>query len=224
MLWILGSCFFFWLIFRELISRKIAARGFDHPDPTPISKLYLAILLAIALLCAWTPYRYWRFERFLTSKANLLTAPQRTTVHCNTVFDTFFDREYFAAGHANFETGEIVFQHPWCGTLMDYLNHPENADPKELFSVVMFAHESMHVRGEHDEAKTECQAVQRSYRTAKILGVPDHIAKQNALNYYHNFYLNRGKMGQMQEAYFSEQCAPGKALDEHLSDSTWAVD
>jgi hypothetical protein len=27
----------------------------------------------------------------------------------------------------------------------------------------------------------------------------------------------------MQSAYYSEQCAPGKALDEHLSDSTWAT-
>jgi hypothetical protein len=26
----------------------------------------------------------------------------------------------------------------------------------------------------------------------------------------------------MQAAYYSDQCAPGKALDEHLSDSTWA--
>jgi hypothetical protein len=26
----------------------------------------------------------------------------------------------------------------------------------------------------------------------------------------------------MQGAYYSDQCAPGKAMDEHLSDSTWA--
>lgn len=27
----------------------------------------------------------------------------------------------------------------------------------------------------------------------------------------------------MQGAYYSDQCAPGKGMDEHLSDSTWAT-
>jgi hypothetical protein len=36
-------------------------------------------------------------------------------------------------------------------------------------------------------------------------------------------YQQREKMGGMQSAYYSDQCAPGKAMDEHLSDSTWAT-
>ncbi len=36
-------------------------------------------------------------------------------------------------------------------------------------------------------------------------------------------YRQRGKIGGMQSAYYSDQCAPGKAMDEHLSDSTWAT-
>jgi hypothetical protein len=27
----------------------------------------------------------------------------------------------------------------------------------------------------------------------------------------------------MQAQYYSSECAPGKAMDEHLSDSTWAT-
>jgi hypothetical protein len=86
----------------------------------------------------------------------------------------------------------------------------------------MFTHESMHVRGEMNEAITECEAVQRDYRAAKLLGVDDETAKRNALDYYNHGYQLRGKIGGMQGAYYSEQCAPGKAMDEHLSDSTWA--
>jgi len=52
--------------------------------------------------------------------------------------------------------------------------------------------------------------------------VPDATAKRNALEYYHVDYQMRGTIGGMQAAYYSDQCAPGKALDEHLSDSTWA--
>jgi hypothetical protein len=49
------------------------------------------------------------------------------------------------------------------------------------------------------------------------------IAKQNVLDYYNIDYQQRGKIGGMQAAYYSEQCAPGKSMDEHLSDSTWAI-
>ena len=88
----------------------------------------------------------------------------------------------------------------------------------------MFTHESMHVRGELNEAIIECEAVQRNYRAARLLGVPDHIARRNALDYYNVLYQRRGTIGGMQGAYHSGQCAPGKALDERLSDSTWATD
>jgi hypothetical protein len=80
----------------------------------------------------------------------------------------------------------------------------------------------MHVRGELNEALTECEAVQRNYRAAKLLGVPDRLAKENALDYYKIIYQRRSGQGFMQAQYYSSECAPGKAMDEHLSDSTWA--
>jgi len=52
--------------------------------------------------------------------------------------------------------------------------------------------------------------------------VPDDIAKRNALDYYNIIYQERGRIGGMQGEYYSQQCAPGKAMDEHLPDSTWA--
>ncbi len=42
----------------------------------------------------------------------------------------------------------------------------------------MFTHQSMHVRGDLNEARTDCQAVQRNYWAAKLLGVPDTIARR----------------------------------------------
>ena len=55
------------------------------------------------------------------------------------------------------------------------------------------------------------------------LGVSEATAKQNALNIYNINYQQRGKIGGMQAAYYSDQCAPGKAMDEYLSDSRWAT-
>jgi hypothetical protein len=219
MLWILTSLFFLWCAFREVRASVLAPAGFDLP--TPITKPYLALVLILAVLFGWPPFHTWHFQRFLSAKATELADQHRAKVHCNTIFDTMIDTEMLAAGHANPTTGEIGIQHPWCGRLMSYLAHPARANEEELFSLDMFTHESMHIRGEMNETWTECQAVQRNYRAAKLLGVPDRTARQNAIDYYNGYYQKRGKIGGMQAAYFSDQCAPGKAMDEHLSDSTW---
>jgi hypothetical protein len=132
------------------------------------------------------------------------------------------DPELLAAGHADPRTGNIVIQPPGCSTLSSYLHHPDRASEHELWSLGMFTHESMHVRGELNEARTECEAVQRNYRAARLLGVPDLIAERNALDYYNIIYQRRRHLGVMQAQYYSSECAPGKAMDEHLSDSTWS--
>ncbi|WP_222937617.1 hypothetical protein [Spartinivicinus ruber] len=160
------------------------------------------------------PFKHWRFEQYLSEKASVLSFPRPAYVHCNSPLDAIFDNSVRRAGHANPMTGEIVFQYPWCYDLMDYLDSPGSATEKELFSMHMFTHESMHVRGELNEQKTDCQAIQRDYIAGKLLGVPDHVAKRNALIYYEKYYVKH--------PYFSKQCAPEKNLDEKLNDSTWS--
>jgi hypothetical protein len=221
MLWILISLFFCWCAFREIRGSFIAPAGYDLP--MPVSKPYLAVVLALAVLFAWPTVHRWHFQHFLSVKATELADNHRAKVHCNTMFDTMLDSEMLASGHANPRTGEIGIQKPWCGTLMSYLAHPGRATELEVVSLDIFTHESMHIRGEMNEALTECEAVQRNYRAAKLLGVPDAIAKRNALDYYNTSYQQRGKIGGLAGSYYSDQCAPGKAMDEHLSDSTWAT-
>jgi hypothetical protein len=223
MLWISISLFFCWLIFREFQSRWMTRAGYDGPDPTPVFKPYVALLIVLALGFAWPPFNYWRIERLLTEKATQLAEFHPAQVHCNTIFDTLFDRESMTIGHASPQTGKIVFQYPWCDTIMAYRAHPQRANREELTSLNVLTHESMHVRGEYNEAITECEAVQRNFRAAKSLGVPADVARKNALDYYEVIYRERGQIGGYQAPYFSDQCAPGKAMDEHLTDSTWAA-
>lgn len=221
MLWILASVFFLACAFQEVRSSIVAPPGFALPRP--VYKPYLAVVLVLAALFAWPPVHRWHFERFLSAEATVLAEGHRARVHCNTIFDTMMDAEMLAAGHANPRTGEIGIQHPWCDRLSSYLSHPGRANELELWSLNIFTHESMHIRGEMNEARTECQAVQRNYRAARLLGVPDRIAKQNALDYYNILYKGRAEGGIMQREYYSNECAPGKAMDEHLADSTWAA-
>jgi hypothetical protein len=220
MLWILVSLFFFWCAYREIRDSILARPGYD--TPAPITKSYLVLVLSLAVIFAYPPVHTWYFQWFLSRKATELAESHRASVHCNTAFDTMVDPEMLFAGHANPRTGKIALQAPWCDVLRAYLRHPERANRRELDSLDIFTHESMHIRGEMNEARTECQAIQRNYRSAKLLGVPDDIARQNALDIYNISYQERGRVGGMQSAYYSDECAPGKAMDEHLPDSTWS--
>ncbi len=184
---------------------------------------YVALMLSISAAFAYTPIRYLLFEHFLTQKARILAETNKVSVHCNTLFDTAVDPMSLASGHASPESGEIVIQQPWCGVLMDHLRHPERMDMRGIFSVQMFVHESMHVRGEMNEAITECEAIQRHYRGARLLGIPDAVARKSGMLFYETQYKARATIGGMQAAYYSDQCAPGKGLDEKLPDSTWIV-
>jgi hypothetical protein len=221
LLWTLASLFFLWCAFREVRGSIVAPAEFDFPRP--VTKPYLALVVGLAVAFAWPPVHTWYFQRLLSVKATALADDHHAKVHCNTLFDTMIDSEMLASGHANPRTGKIVIQKPWCSTLMAYLRHPGRATHEELDSLDLFTHESMHIRGELNEARTECQAVQRNYRAARMLGVPEATARHNSLDIYNINYQQRGQIGGMQTAYYSDQCAPGKAMDEHLSDSTWAT-
>jgi hypothetical protein len=210
MFWIALSSFWCWLIVRE----------FRSPAATGVWKPYVGILSGLALICIWQPIHTWLFQRQMSAIATELAEGHVAHLHCNSVLDTMFDPNSTNIGHASPQTGAIAFQYPWCNTLMAYIRHPQRADREELASLGMLTHESMHVRGEMNEARTECQAVQRNYRTAKMLGVPERIAKRNALDYYYSLYESRSFDGP--NPYFSDQCVPGGALDERLGDSSWA--
>lgn len=216
---VLGSLFCCWLIFLDFQSRRVVRVSFNDPPPSKLYKPYIFVLAMLALLFAWQPFHIWRFERFLSSVATELADGHSAKVHCNSMLDTAIQSIHEGKGgiaHANPKTGEITIEPFWCGRLMDYLDHPDRANQNEIASLNMLTHESMHVRGEYNEVITECEAVQRDYRAAKLLGVPDKTAKKNALEYYNTQYpLNMF-------TYFSDKCGPEKDMDEHLVDSTWA--
>jgi hypothetical protein len=82
-------------------------------------------------------------------------------------------------------------------------------------AVEVVTHESFHLQGIQDEAKTECNALQTMARTAERLGA---TAAQGAA-------LARGQLAEsyplMPEAYRSAECADGKAFDLRPDDPRW---
>jgi len=117
------------------------------------------------------------------------------------------------AGYTFIDTGDVVFKAYWCKYLKNYLADPEGAADRERYSLMLLVHEAMHVRGERNEQKTECQAIQRHYRTALLLGVPERLARLHSVKNYREQYPRH--------PYYSAACKPDSEWDEKLSDSTW---
>ncbi|MGB0867726.1 MAG: hypothetical protein ACPGSC_14535, partial [Granulosicoccaceae bacterium] len=149
----------------------------------------MAVCLAIAGVLLWQPFKYWLLEQKMTAIVHELSEFKPTDVHCQTLGESIFDRTRMQwAGYTYFETGDVVFKAGWCKNLKDYLANPAKADQRERYSLMLLVHEAMHVRGERNEQKTECEAIQRHYRTALLLGVPEPQAREHSLQYYQQEY------------------------------------
>lgn len=205
MFFIVFALFFFWLIFRELRSSK---------PKDNFSFGYMGVCLVFAALLLWQPFKYWLLERKMTAVVHELSGFKPTDVHCQTLGESLFDRTRIQwAGYTYFDTGNVVFKAGWCKTFKNYLSNPAAATQRERYSLTLLVHEAMHVRGEKNEKATECQAIQRHYRAALLLGIPEHIARDHGIRYF--------TKGFPRHPYYSPQCTPGGVLDEELHDSTW---
>ncbi len=197
------------MLYRDFKAKKANIKGFESFD-----RYYRLSLLALILICWWFPFNQWQFNRYLTDKATELAGGEPVSIHCDSAIDAIFEDGVGRAGSAYIEERRIVFHYSWCGKLKNFLDNPqEKLTREERFSMHVFTHEVMHIRGEYNEQKTDCQAIQRDYQAALLLGVPEYVARENALDYYQTEYPRH--------PYYSSQCHPGGPMDEKLPNSVW---
>ncbi|MFK7891112.1 MAG: hypothetical protein AB8B63_09895 [Granulosicoccus sp.] len=79
--------------------------------------------------------------------------------------------------------------------------------------MTIWCQEAMHVRGELNAAKTECQAIQRHVRVARMFGLPEQLAITHAQQNYHQEFPRH--------PYHSANCHPRSKWDEQLNDAFW---
>lgn len=204
---VLLSLVFAWLFVRELLNYK---------EGDSVGQGYMVVCAALTGLCLWFPIMNLQFEKKINQVSHELADYKYTDVGCQSAIASIFDRSSIRSiGYAYPETGEVVIKTYWCKRLKSYLKNPEAADRRERYSVMLLAHEAMHIRGELNEQKTECQAIQRHIRVAKKLGIPHDLAVKHAKSYYNEEYPDH--------PYYSRKCHPGSEWDEKLPDSVWEV-
>ncbi len=203
------ACFFAFLFIYDVFKSEKKLSKYDSFDWG-----YLCVVAGLAVLCGSPAYKIWQLEKDLSAYAAGFADRPNATVSCTSVFDSIFDPyDMTRAGSAFIETGKIVFHHGWCQRFMDYMDDPRNTTDDEIFAMHVFTHEVMHIRGEYNEARTDCQAIQRNHTLARAMGVSEYLARRNALHYYNVLYKSH--------PYFNKECAPGKKMDEKLPDSIW---
>ncbi|MGV8979445.1 MAG: hypothetical protein ACOH17_15540 [Cellulomonas sp.] len=95
-----------------------------------------------------------------------------------------------------------------CNDLFTWLRSNKKAPTDgEVRAVHITVHEAMHVRGEFDEAKAECFAMQRDADAAQFLGATRAQAAALAQRYYREDYPR------MSADYVSGECAADGPLD-----------
>jgi hypothetical protein len=198
-----------WLLFRGVMRRRVPWIGLAA--------------LAVPLLFLGYGERQWVNAEHAFTTASRVVAPNGPGIRCQRLGDTF---TYAGAelGHVDWNadggpTGPAMISYETCGHLTDYWKADAvgKAVPTfdEIVAVHVLSHESVHMAGEHNEALTDCRAMQLDTQVAEALGATPSSAHTLAAAYYAQVYP------QMPSAYTNPGCHAGGPLDTSPGDGVW---
>lgn len=184
-----------------------------------------AYLIALALGCliagGAVEYRWRVMESRFTAAVRESTGRDDVNVHCQRFTAAFLD-PHNRAGHVEFTPdGSLPTQAnlTWetCRHLRAWASGAKVAsgDLDGIIGLHVLAHETEHLMGETDEARTECIAIQRDRDLAVAFGATVEAGTAVALRYWQEVYPR------MREDYRSDECRNGGDLDRHPDSSQW---
>ena len=181
--------------------------------------ILIPALLLPALFMGWQEWQFRQDEAQFSAVATRI-AGRDVKVECQRFTGALVDATS-EAGYVPFDadgnpadTGRI--ERDTCNDLRDWL-HSDKSDPplKQVIAVHVLGHESFHLAGIHDEAETECAAMQDIDDVAQQLGATAEQARSLATRYANEVYPR------MPDNYRSNECVDGGTLDEAPDDTTW---
>ena len=173
--------------------------------------LYFFFLLIMAGICIFFPIRQAFFEHKLAKASASLINHDHVVVECLSKYSGLL--HFRAAGFVYRGSSKINMQGSICKRLRNYLKDPLYAEWQDLYALHVLTHETMHVAGEYNEPRADCQAYQRNHKMAELLGVRPDIAALNGR------YLHRHRSPK--HDYYSPACEPGGGFDEKLPHAVW---
>jgi hypothetical protein len=205
-----------WIVLALLAAATAA--GFRHLMGHKHTVL-IPLLLVPALVMGWQEWAFRQDEQRLSDVATRIVG-HPVHVQCQRFTGALLDVTA-EAGYVQFDadgqpssTGRI--ERDTCNDLRGWL-HSDKTNPtlKQVIAVHVLGHESYHLAGNRDEAATECAAMQRLADVAQWLGARPDVAREMATRYSTEVYPK------MPDAYRSDECHDGGALDESPNDEQW---
>jgi hypothetical protein len=196
--------------------RRVDSLGRPRPFPT----VSIGVVLLVALATGVPAILHLRMERRLSEVASGLVGSS-VTVQCKTLGQSWLDA-HTELGYVRFSADgvpepETVLADEACQDLEAWRRSDhEVLDRDQVIAVHVLTHESMHMTGIANEARTECAAMQRDVRTAQALGATEAQGIELARFYWEQVYP------QVPDEYWSNECAPGGELDESLPNAPWS--
>ena len=189
-----------------------------RPRDLPVWSISALVLVAVA---AAIPGGLRRIEEHRLASVAAQLVGHRVTVHCQSTAGALVDAGselgFVPYGEDGIPRPTTTLKRDPCRDLKHYLSsHKDQPSLAQVLAVHVLTHESMHMRGETNEAIAECEAMQRDAQTATLLGATPQQARHLARSYWLEVYPN------MPDDYRTTDCAPGGPLDERLPTAPWA--
>ena len=201
--------------------RWVSARtdSLGRPRPFPYVSVVAFSLLGLMAIAPFV--LRVRLEGRLAAAASELVGAG-VEVRCQSFGGAFVDAGtdlgYVAYGADGVPERRTLIKREQCGDLSDYLrSDKEHPTSEQIIAVHVLTHEAVHMSGVRSEAETECEAVQRNAQMAQLLGASREAAARLSVAYWREVYPR------MPDAYRSEECTLGGALDAGRSDAPWML-
>lgn len=204
-----------------VLAARWSGRRYDELGRPRDFPVWSVSLLAVLALVAAVPGVRRHSEEARLSRVATALVGHRVTVHCQSFGQALHDLGnelgYVKWSDSGGPEAQTLIKRDPCAALRQYYGGRRARPTRdEIIAVHVLTHESMHMRGQLNEATAECEAVQRDEQTASMLGATAPQARLLARLYWLTVYPD------LPDDYRTSDCAPGAALDEHLDTAPWA--
>lgn len=202
-----------------LVLRWVVVRVDSLGRPRPFPAVLFGVALVVALASGVPVILHARMEHQLSEVASSIVGSP-VAVQCKTLGQSWVDT-HTELGYVRFSSDgvpepETVLAAEACQDLEAWRRSDHGVlNRDQVIAVHILTHESMHMTGIKNEARTECAAMQRDVLTAQALGATEDQGVDLARYYWEQVYP------QMPDDYWSSECAPGGELDEGLPHAPW---
>lgn len=171
-----------------------------------ISLSLCGLLLAIV---GWQEIQWQNMQAKGSEAVRAVSLNKEGYLKCQRFSEAFFDIHTTRAGSvSSARPNEAIVNYEQCLDLQNWLGgNKASGTPKQIQALHVLTHEAVHVAREHNEAITECTAINRDHITASTLGASKKFAQEVPQRYYTEFFP------QMSSSYRLEGCIIAPEFD-----------